>query len=84
MTSEAMVARVEMLIRSPVNEVFEAFVDPAITSKFWFSRGSAKLEAGESVRWDWEMVRLLNRSNGQGAGAEQENSRRVVRVRRAD
>jgi uncharacterized protein YndB with AHSA1/START domain len=26
-----------------------------ITSKFWFSRGSAKLEAGKRVRWDWEM-----------------------------
>ena len=55
MTSEGLVARAEMLIRSPVNKVFEAFVDPAITSKFWFSRGSAKLEAGASVRWDWEM-----------------------------
>ena len=44
-----------MLIRSPVAKVFEAFVDPAITSKFWFSHGSGKLEAGKSVRWDWEM-----------------------------
>ena len=55
MTSEGIVARAEMLIRSPINKVFEAFVDPVITSKFWFSRGSAKLVAGESVRWDWEM-----------------------------
>jgi uncharacterized protein YndB with AHSA1/START domain len=44
-----------MLIRSPVAKVFEAFVEPAITSKFWFSRGSGKLEAGKTVRWDWEM-----------------------------
>ncbi|MBC7990984.1 MAG: polyketide cyclase, partial [Luteimonas sp.] len=28
-----------MLIRRPVAEVFEAFVDPAITSRFWFTRG---------------------------------------------
>jgi uncharacterized protein YndB with AHSA1/START domain len=35
--------------------VFEAFVEPAITSKFWFSRGGGKLEAGKTVRWDWEM-----------------------------
>jgi uncharacterized protein YndB with AHSA1/START domain len=55
MTSEAIVAKAEMLIRSPVSKVFEAFVDPAITSRFWFSRGSARLEAGQSVRWDWEM-----------------------------
>jgi uncharacterized protein YndB with AHSA1/START domain len=55
MTSGRIVARAEMLIRRPVSEVFEAFVDPAITSRFWFSRGSARLEAGQSVRWDWEM-----------------------------
>ena len=55
MTNERIVARAEMLIRSPVARVFEAFVDPAITSRFWFSRGSARLEAGKSVRWDWEM-----------------------------
>src|SRR5262245_58643902 len=51
-------AKSEMLIRRPVATVFEAFVDPAITSKFWFSRGSARLEAGKSVRWDWEMYGL--------------------------
>jgi uncharacterized protein YndB with AHSA1/START domain len=58
MTDQTIVARAEMLIRSPVAKVFEAFVDPAITSKFWFSRGSARLEAGQSVRWDWEMYGL--------------------------
>ena len=50
-----LVAKAEMLIRKPVAEVFNAFVDPAVTSKFWFSRGSARLEAGKEVRWDWEM-----------------------------
>jgi uncharacterized protein YndB with AHSA1/START domain len=55
MNDRAIVAKAEMLIRSPVAKVFEAFVDPAITSKFWFSRGSGKLEAGKSARWDWEM-----------------------------
>jgi uncharacterized protein YndB with AHSA1/START domain len=34
MTNEGIVAKAEMLIRSPVSKVFEAFVDPAITSKF--------------------------------------------------
>jgi uncharacterized protein YndB with AHSA1/START domain len=55
MKDQAIVAKAEMLIRSPVATVFEAFVNPAITCKFWFSRGSGKLEAGKSVRWDWEM-----------------------------
>jgi len=55
MDKQEIVAKAEMLIRSPVAKVFEAFVEPAITSKFWFSRGSGKLEAGKTVRWDWEM-----------------------------
>ncbi len=49
------VAKAEMLIRKPVAEVFEAFVDPAITTRFWFTRSSGKLELGAHVRWDWEM-----------------------------
>lgn len=44
-----------MLIRRPPAEVFEAFVDPAITSKFWFTKGSGRLEAGKQVQWEWEM-----------------------------
>ncbi len=49
------VAKSEMLIRRPVAEVFEAFIDPAITSRFWFTKGSGRLEAGKEVHWDWEM-----------------------------
>lgn len=44
-----------MLIRRPVEEVFEAFVNPEITSKFWFSESSGRLVAGELVLWKWEM-----------------------------
>jgi uncharacterized protein YndB with AHSA1/START domain len=53
--SKAPVAKTAMLIRRPVAEVFQAFVDPAITSEFWFSRGSAKLEPGKQVEWHWDM-----------------------------
>ncbi|MGA9408685.1 MAG: SRPBCC family protein [Bacteroidota bacterium] len=49
------VAKAEMLIRKPIKEVFAAFVDPAITTKFWFTKSSGKLEPGKNVRWDWEM-----------------------------
>lgn len=49
------VAKAEMLIRRPVAEVFEAFVNPAITSKFWFTKGSGRLEPGKRIQWDWEM-----------------------------
>ena len=52
---EAPVAKAQMLIRKPIAEVFEALVDPAITSRFWFSKGSGRLETGKHVRWHWEM-----------------------------
>jgi uncharacterized protein YndB with AHSA1/START domain len=44
-----------MLVRKPVADVFEAFVNPHITTKFWFTRSSGSLEAGKQVQWDWEM-----------------------------
>jgi uncharacterized protein YndB with AHSA1/START domain len=44
-----------MLIRRPVAEVFEAFVDPGITTKFWFTRSSGRLQAGRPAQWEWEM-----------------------------
>jgi uncharacterized protein YndB with AHSA1/START domain len=49
------VSKTGMLIRKPVAEVFEAFVDPAITTKFWFTKSSGRLEAGRQIQWDWEM-----------------------------
>ena len=49
------IARTGMLIRKPVEEVFEAFIDPDVTTKFWFTRSSGRLEAGKQVQWDWEM-----------------------------
>jgi uncharacterized protein YndB with AHSA1/START domain len=49
------VAKTGMLIRKPVADVFEAFVDPRITTKFWFTKGSGRLEAGKQVTWEWEM-----------------------------
>ena len=48
------ITRVGMLIRKPVAQVFEAFVNPALTTMFWFSKSSGKLEPGRRVRWDWE------------------------------
>jgi uncharacterized protein YndB with AHSA1/START domain len=52
---KAPVAKAEMLVRKPVAEVFEAFIDPAVTSKFWFTRGSGRLEPGKQVEWHWDM-----------------------------
>jgi uncharacterized protein YndB with AHSA1/START domain len=49
------VTQTAMLIRKPAAEVFEAFVNPDITTKFWFTRSSGRLDAGKEVQWSWEM-----------------------------
>jgi len=48
------VTEVGMLIRKPAIEVFEAFVNPDLTTKFWYTKSSGRLEAGKQVEWDWE------------------------------
>ena len=57
MNSNLKLATVEtqMLIRKPVSQVFQAFIDPAITTNFWFTKSSGQLEAGKTVKWEWEM-----------------------------
>ena len=50
-----------MLIRKPVTEVFEAFINPAITTKFWFTKSTGRLEAGKRVTWEWEMYNVSTR-----------------------
>jgi uncharacterized protein YndB with AHSA1/START domain len=52
---ESPTAEAGMLIRRPVAEVFEAIVDPAITTKFWFTHGSDRLDSGKAVHWEWRM-----------------------------
>jgi len=49
------VVRAQLLIRKPADEVFAAFVDPESTTKFWFTRSSGKVEAGKTLKWEWEM-----------------------------
>ena len=44
-----------MLIRRPAAEVFEAFVNPEITTKFWFTDSTGPLEKGKEVEWTWKM-----------------------------
>jgi uncharacterized protein YndB with AHSA1/START domain len=55
---KAAMSKAAMLIRRPVADVFEAFVDPAVTTKFWFTKGSGRLEPGKQVQWEWEMYRI--------------------------
>ena len=48
----------QMMIRKPVSIVFQAFIDPAITTNFWFTKSSGQLDVGKSIRWDWEMYNV--------------------------
>lgn len=48
----------QMLIQRPVTEVFSAFVDPEITTQFWFTKSSGPLKLGEKIQWDWEMFQV--------------------------
>ncbi|MBD3616212.1 MAG: SRPBCC domain-containing protein [Gracilimonas sp.] len=47
------VVKAEMLIRKPVHEVFEAMINPEITSKFWFTKSSGRVEPGKTLEWEW-------------------------------
>jgi uncharacterized protein YndB with AHSA1/START domain len=41
-------------IVKPVNEVFEAIIDPVQMSNYWFSSGSGRLEQGKTITWRYD------------------------------
>lgn len=43
----------QMRIHKPVSEVFEAMANPDITSKFWFTKSSGRVEPGKTLEWEW-------------------------------
>lgn len=55
MTNKIPTVETQMLIRKPVSQVFQAIIDPTITTNFWFTKSSGKLEVGKTVKWEWEM-----------------------------
>jgi len=48
-------AKGQTRIRKPASAGFAAFVDPAVTTRFRFTRSSGRLEAGKHVRWSRKM-----------------------------
>lgn len=50
----------QMLIRKPIEVVFEAFLNPEVTTNFWFTKSTGKLEEGKTVTWEWEMYGVKN------------------------
>jgi uncharacterized protein YndB with AHSA1/START domain len=77
--NEIPVVRAEMLIRKPVEEVFEAFINPDITTKFWFTKSSGRLEEGKTVRWDWEMYGV-----GDELSVKEIEQNRLIRIEWSD
>lgn len=49
------IVKQQMLFRVPLERVFEAFVDPDVTTKFWFTHSDGRLETGRTVTWEWRM-----------------------------
>jgi uncharacterized protein YndB with AHSA1/START domain len=47
--------RVGMLIHAEPARVFEAIVDPRITSKVWYTKSTGRMVEGAALRWTWEM-----------------------------
>ena len=54
----APIVEVQMLVRKPAAEVFNAFIDPAVTTNLWFTKSSGKLETGKTITWTWEMYNV--------------------------
>ena len=69
------IAEAALLIRRPVAEVFEAFVDPDAITKFWFEKSTGRLERGKTVQWLWE---LYNASTEVRVKAIEENKRILI------
>jgi uncharacterized protein YndB with AHSA1/START domain len=56
--TRAPIAKTGMLIRRPVADVYEAIVNPDVTTKFWFSKSSGRLDRARPVRWEWEVYNV--------------------------
>ncbi len=55
---EKVTIQTPMMIRKPIAEVFESLIDPEITTNFWFTKSSGKLEKGKKITWEWEMYNI--------------------------
>jgi uncharacterized protein YndB with AHSA1/START domain len=48
-------AQTGMLIRRAPHDVFEALADPSITTRFWYTKSSGRMEESAELTWEWEM-----------------------------
>ena len=43
------------LIRRSQHDVFEALVDPSITTRFWYTKSTGRMVENAELTWTWEM-----------------------------
>lgn len=55
MEEQNIIIETQMMIRKPITEVFNAFINPNITTNFWFTKSNGMLEEGKTIEWTWEM-----------------------------
>lgn len=55
--------KAQMWINQPPHKVYQAFIDPSYTTKFWFSESTGKLEEGKTVTWTWKMYGFSSEVN---------------------
>lgn len=48
----------QMMIRQPVRQVFNAFIDPEMTTRFWFSSSTGKLQQDATLIWSWDKYQV--------------------------
>lgn len=51
-----LVVDVDMLVRRPAAEVYEAFADPDRIRRFWLASSSGRLESGGLVHWTFKVA----------------------------
>lgn len=51
MPTDEATAKAQILVRRPRDEVFNAFFDPAVMSRFWFRRRDQGLREGDRITW---------------------------------
>ena len=58
-----LVARAKMLFRRPAREVFNAFVQPDLITKFWLKSTTGPLGQGAQVEWQFMVPGATERVN---------------------
>ena len=53
MEDKALIVKASLQIQKPVNEVFEAIVDPDKMSKYFISKSTGRMEEGKNLIWEF-------------------------------